>query len=379
MDYDRIDKLIMKYIIIIALIVLFVTNFNSIAGFGEVVFKAFGNIFLAIAVAYVINLIMSRLENLMAKSKNHIILKIKRPLSLLLSLLMIVLIFYALLNLVIPEFSKATSVLIEALPQYFNDIKNFLIKEFGDIPTIEKELSSLQIDWSGAFQKVLSVAASGIGNVLGTTYGIVTSIVGSLFNLVLVIVFSIYLLLDKDRFIGLYHRLASVYLPTKQKDKLTYVMTTFNKSFRNFITGQCIEAVILGTMCAIGMFILRMPYAVMIGTLVGTINTIPIIGAYIGGAMGWFLIFTVNPMQSIWFVIYLTLLQQFESNVIYPRVVGTSVGLPAVFILASVMVFGAIAGIPGMFVGIPIVAALYKMSKTYLAKEEALKISKLKN
>ena len=134
------------------------------------------------------------------------------------------------------------------------------------------------------------------------------------------------------------------------------------------------EAAILGSLCALGMTILHMPYPLMIGTLVGVINIIPMIGAYIGGAIGVFMVFTVNPITAIWFLIYLCILQQIESNLIYPRVVGSSVGLPGVYVMMTVIVFGSLAGILGMLFGIPIMASIYRLSKEYVAYAEKQKL-----
>ena len=168
-------------------------------------------------------------------------------------------------------------------------------------------------------------------------------------------------------------RLTKLFLSERNCKILNTSLTVIHQSLSSFIGGQCIEAIILGTLCAIGMIVLRLPYALMIGTLVGTINIIPIIGAYVGGAIGVFMVFTVSPSQAIVFLIYLCILQQIESNLIYPRVVGNSVGLPGVYVLGSVMVFGSLAGIPGMFLGIPIVASIYKLTRMYIESQEKKK------
>ena len=150
-------------------------------------------------------------------------------------------------------------------------------------------------------------------------------------------------------------------------------LNIINQTFSAFIGGQCIEATILGTLCTLGMIILRMPYPAMIGTLVGVINIIPMIGAYIGGAIGMFMVFTVSPIMSLWFLLYLCILQQIESNVIYPHVVGNSVGLPGIYVMMTVVIFGSLAGIPGMFLGIPTMASVYKIGVLYLSRKERLK------
>lgn len=370
MNYKQIDKMVMKYILIIAGLTIVIFNFHALLSYISVIIGAFSNIIFAAMLAYVINIIMSRIENLLDKINHPTIQKLKRPLSLLLSIVVILLVFYTLIRLIVPEFVKAMSVLTQVLPTYFNQLQSFLTDVFSGIPNLSASIEAIQIDWKSLFSNVLSFAGNGIGSVIDTTFNLVSLITNSLFNFLLIFIFSLYLLLDKERFKRLYYRLITIYLSKDQQNKLNQALSIIHQSFSSFIGGQCIEAVILGSLCTLGMIILRLPYAPMIGTLVGSINIIPIIGAYAGGAIGVFMVFTVSPQQAIIFLVYLCILQQIESNLIYPRVVGNSVGLPGVFVLASVMVFGTLAGIPGMFLGIPIVASIYKLSRLYIESKE---------
>lgn len=370
MEGKNIEKMIMKYLIIMTVLVLSVFNVSSILGVIAITLGAFSNIFLAMLVAYVINIIMVKIEELLARSNTTIMQKVKRPISLLLSLLIVVIIICVLILLVVPATLDSLNMLMNEMPKYFHKIQVFLLAIFENNASVTKAVELLEIDWKSLLQNIISILGGGVSSTLDTFLNILGTVVGSLFNLVLILVFSIYILLDKERFIGMYTRLTNLYLKTEKKKKVDMVLKIIHQTFSSFIRGQCIEAVILGTLCATGMFILRMPYPVMIGTLVGTINIIPIIGAYIGGAIGAVLVFTVSPPLAAVFLIYLVLLQQFESNVIYPKVVGTSVGLPGIYVLGSVMVFGALAGIPGMFFGIPTVASLYKLTNIYLSSKE---------
>ena len=358
------NNYIIKYIILIACLVLAIIKFDFILDFLLTVLNAFSNIILAAMLAYVINIIMSRIENLLSKVKIKWINKYKRVWSLILSLLIIVFVIHSLINLVLPEFFKAIQMLFSALPHYFTQLQNFLKEIFKNLPNLSNSIGSAQIDWKNVMSNILSFAGSGVTSILDTTFDLVYTITG---------IFAIYLLLDKDRFLRLYHRLSRLYLTEEKQYQLNRALHIIHQSFSSFIGGQCIEAVILSTLCVTGMFILHMPYALMIGILVGFINIIPIIGAYVGGAIGVFMVFTVNPMMAIGFLIFLVILQQFESNFIYPRVVGNSVGLPGIYVLASVMVFGTLAGIPGMFLGIPTVASIYKLAKIYVKKKEIQK------
>lgn len=371
MEKTEIEKLLRKYILIISLIVLAIIYFSNLLGFLGTLWLAFSNIVFAAMFAYVVNIVMSRIERLFGKIQHPIIKKLKRPISLLLSLALLGLIIYALINLVFPVIADAIGILINALPIYFTKTQDYLTNLFKNNPEILPLINHLEIDWKNLLENAISMLGNGLGNVVGTTINLIGTIAGSLFNILLVVIFAIYILFEKERFGNMYQRLAKLFLKPRIKEELDVTLKIVHQSFSSFIAGQCLEAVILGSLCTLGMVLLQMPYPLMVGTLVGTINIIPIVGAYVGGAIGMFMVFTVDPMLSLGFLVYLIILQQFESNVIYPRVVGNSVGLPGIYVLASVMVFGSLAGIPGMFLGIPTVASIYKLTKRYIAKKEA--------
>ena len=280
---------------------------------------------------------------------------------------------YFLITLVVPSLSEAIGVIVQVLPKYFENAQKFLVNLFENNPQLADSIGNLDIDWKNLIQSGINVLSTGVTNVVGTTFNVVTVIVNSVFNFVLMFIFAIYVLLEKERFVQLYHRLTKLYLSETVKRRMDKCLHIINQTFSAFIGGQCIEATILGTLCTLGMIILRMPYPAMIGTLVGVINIIPMIGAYIGGAIGMFMVFTVSPIMSLWFLLYLCILQQIESNVIYPHVVGNSVGLPGIYVMMTVVIFGSLAGIPGMFLGIPTMASVYKIGVLYLNRKERLK------
>lgn len=379
MNYRQIDKLIFKYIIIIAGLTVIIFNLRVFFSFIDMLIRAFSHIFWAIILAYVINIMMSKIEKYLKKVQNKIIIQLKRPISLFISIGLIVVICLSLIQLIVPEFLKAISVLTQTTPTYFNQLQDFLTNIFKNIPYLAQAIDSIEINWKNLFSNLLSFAGTGVGNFIGTTFNLVSIITNSLFNFLLIFIFALYLLLEKDRFIRLYKRLTNLFLSPYHQSKLNLTLTIIHQSFRSFISGQCIEAVILGLLCTLGMLILRLPYAPMIGTLVGTINIIPIVGAYIGGAIGAFMVFTVSLKQAFVFLLFLCILQQIESHLIYPKVVGNSVGLPGIYVLASVMVFGTLAGIPGMFLGIPIVASIYKLGRLYIRELEEKRMLHLKN
>ena len=213
--------------------------------------------------------------------------------------------------------------------------------------------------------------AQGTTGIFQTTVGILTAVANGLITLLLGFIFALYLLFGKERLAGQFHRLARIALKPRGLDGVYYVLRTLHRSFSSFIVGQCTEAVILGALCALGMSILRLPHAVVVGVVVGVSALIPVAGAYIGGIIGFFLVVMVSPMKALIFLIFLVLLQQVEGNVIYPRVVGSSVGLPGIWVLAVVIVGGGLMGVGGMLLGVPLASAVYRMLSDFVRRREA--------
>lgn len=178
--------------------------------------------------------------------------------------------------------------------------------------------------------------------------------------MVIGLIFAIYLLANKEKLAIQVKKLTTAYIPEHIRTVCTEFIRLFDQTLSNFIVGQCTEAVILGTLCALGMMILRLPYAMMTGVIVGVTALIPVVGAYVGAVVGGFMIFMVDPMKALVFVIFLLILQQLEGNIIYPKVVGSSIGLPGMWVLASVTLGGGLFGVVGMLMGVPLAATLYK-------------------
>ena len=214
--------------------------------------------------------------------------------------------------------------------------------------------------------QALAALRSGVGGTVSLVAGAASSIA----NLLIALVFAGYLLLGKERLAGQLGRVAHAYLSPEWEARVRYVVSVFDQTFHRFIVGQCLEAVVLGTLCALGMALLGFPYAVMTGTVVGATALIPVVGAYIGGAVGFLLVLTDSPVQALLFVVFLVVLQQLEGDLIYPRVVGSSIGLPGVWVLAAVTVGGGVGGILGMLLGVPTAASLYRLLAHDVARRE---------
>lgn len=371
MSHWNTDKKIWAYIFGIALLVLAIINMDVVVNGFQILWNACSVLVFGSMVAYVLNLIMVRVENILPDTTKY-----KNIISLIIALLVFVLLIYALINLVVPSLIDAFRVLFETMPTYFEKLQKFLMELFENNPQFVDMIESIDVNWKSLFQSGVSILTNGMGSVLDKTLSIVNVVINVVVNGALSIILAIYILMEKERFIGWYHRFTNLVMKPEKKKALTDILKITHQTFSSFIGGQCVEAIILGTMCAVGMFILRMPYPVMIGTLVGVINIIPMIGAYVGGAIGMFIVFTVNPVTSIFFLIFLCVIQQIESNIFYPRVVGKSVGLPGIFVMVTVVVGGSLAGVSGMFLGIPLVASIYKIAGIYFRKAEIAKENK---
>lgn len=317
-------------------------------------------LFIGCAVAYILNILMSFFERHYFKnSAKSIVKRSRRPVCLLASILTLISFIFLIVVLIVPQLISCVKLIFAELPNALDTLVSNLEKLHILPEDIIKLLSS--INWQSKINQIINVLTSGIGDVVGVVVDVATSVFSGIVTGFLSIIFAVYILLGKDK---LGHQITSLlkhYLRKKWYDKLMYTVDILDDCFHRYIVGQCTEAVILGILCAIGMWILRLPYAAMIGALIAFTAFVPVAGAYIGGAIGVFMIFSISPFKAVIFLIFLILLQQFEGNVVYPRVVGSSMGLPGIWVLAAVTVGGGVMGIPGMLLGVPIAAAIYKI------------------
>lgn len=296
--------------------------------------------------------------------------KSKRPLAIFLSLVLVLGIFTGVAFLVLPEIVDAVRLVAQSILSGI-DQATFLEEniDFSDFPFGEY-LEQINIDWVQLKLNLQEWTMSQKDVPLKQAAGTVSSMAIGFMNFFIGLVFSIYILANKEKLKTQIRRLIHAWLPEKLGVSLIHIVSICNVSFRNFIAGQATEAVILGTLCTIGMLILRLPYAPMVGALVGATALIPIVGAYIGAIVGAFLILTISPLKAFVFIIFLIVLQQFEGNLIYPKVVGSRVNLPAMWVLAAVTVGGNLAGPAGMLLGVPAASAAYELLKEATIKRE---------
>ena len=305
-----------------------------------------------VLLAFVLNVPMRGIENQLGKIKKR---GIRRALALTLTLLLILLVFYFLVSLLLPQ-------IVETVLALVNQAKGLIESnpEFKELLPNNETLQNM--DWAALVQKLSGyIGKGGISAIVSGAFNAIGSVYSGIFNGVIAVVFSMYCLARKEILASQAKRLAYAFLPEGLCDKAVRILRLTNQTFSNFISGQCLEAIILGCLFALAMYIFGMPYIPLVSVLIGITALIPIVGAFIGCVLGAFFILVDNPMQAFWFVIMFLILQQIENNLIYPRVVGKSVGLPGMWVLVAVTVGGALMGVFGMLLMIPIASVLYTL------------------
>ena len=318
--------------------------------------------------AYVVNILMGFYEKWYDKLfKVEIALKMKRIVCLIFAFLSLFGIVTLIINLVLPELINCIASFIRLIPGALQTVVDIVGEEqilemFPELKT-GFDFSSI----STQVEQLIRPILGGVGGAVDSIMSAVSSVFSVVVNVVIGLIFSLYVLLDKE---GLGRRcktLISTYL-AKPANKIFYVLDVLDDCFHSFIVGQCIEAVVLGSLCVIGMLIFQFPYAVMIGVFIGFTALIPIAGAYIGAGVGAIMILTVSPFQALQFLIFIVVLQQLEGNLIYPKVVGQSIGLPGIWVLTAITVGGGVLGVGGMLLAVPIFAAGYRLVREDVAR-----------
>ncbi len=320
-------------------------------------------------IAYIVNILMGFYErHYFPRSVKSAVIKSRRPVCLLSSFLTLIVLIALLSWLVIPELVACVELLIAKVPATINTLIDKIESTGYVSDDVIKALEG--IDWKARLEQIAGVVSTGIGDVVGTAINVVSSVFSGIVTAIFAVISSIYILTGKERLCRQFDRLMRRYMKKAVYDRSLHVICVVNDSFHKYIVGQCTEAVILGVLCAIGMVILRLPYATMTGAVVAFTALIPVAGSYIGAAVGAIMILTVSPMKALFFLIFIVVLQQLEGNLIYPRVVGSSLGLPAIWVLAAVTIGGGVMGIIGMLLGVPLASALYKLLREDVIKGE---------
>lgn len=369
-----------RILLIITFTVLLIWGVYNHKQLGEILLGLYSLIspfVIGLCIAYLVNVLLRPVENLwmklLNKRKGKWPEKLKRPLCLLLTILLVIGIILAIVLIIMPELRDSVASLIDMIPSYAEEVQHwwvslstFLDKYNVDLPEFDFKPD-----------KLIDILKDGGTVLFNTTASVAGSIVTAVMNFVIAFAFSIYVLAQKETLKRQSMKVLNAVMNPEKLDKLLNLLRLANKTFTNFITGQLTEAVIIGALCFIGMTIFRMPYAPAISVLVGFTALIPVFGAFIGTAVGAFLILLVKPIQAVWFVIFIIVLQQFEGNLIYPKVVGKSVGLPGIWVLVAVTVGGNAMGVMGMLISVPLCSVLYAVSRE--AVNNKLKMKRIKS
>ena len=365
MEKRKMDPRIVKYFLLAAVLVLGIRYFNVLLGGAGDLWSIASPLIAGCAVAYVLNIVMRKLEKLyFPNSGSRLAKRTRRPVCIVLSLVLIAAVIYLILRLVVPELIKAFAIIGQSIPVAFREVVDWLAENLDEFPQTGQMLENLQnlnVDWNSLWDSVINYLKAGIGGFLNSTVTLVGSLVGAVVNSVIALIFAIYILASKEKLADQLKRTVRAFVRPCWIERCKRILVTADRTFSSFIVGQVTEAVVLGSLCTAGMLIFRFPYAPMIGAFIGATALIPIVGAYLGAAVGAFMILTQDPLKALLFLIFIIILQQLEGNLIYPKVVGSSIGLPGMWVLAAVTIGGGVLGIPGMLLGVPSAATLYKL------------------
>ena len=370
MDLSKLSmKKIRELIIFTVLLVVALWKFEVVIDVLKTIWGIIFPFVLGGAIAFVINVPMSFLEKkIFGKTKdgNKVGKKLARPISLLLTIILAVGVIALVMFGVIPQLTRTMGSLMMSIANFIPQMQDW-IREFShNNQDIMKLVNQVQFNPDQAIKWGISILGSGAGNMMNTTMSAVGSIVSGFATFFIAFSFACYILFQKEKLYIQIRKIFFAFIPGKKAEAFLKICSLTYRTFANFLAGQCLEAVILGSMFVITLSILKMPYALLIGTLIAFTALIPIFGAFIGCALGCFLIFMVSPKQAVLFIIVFLILQQIEGNLIYPHVVGGSVGLPSIWVLAAVTIGGNLMGIVGMLVFIPIVSVIYTIFREFV-------------
>lgn len=359
-----------KYLILITFaIVLFTVmqNVSSVLSVLGMVFRLLTPFIMGLCAAFIFNVPLTFIEDrILVKLSNRFPVwrKLKRPVGILLTLCFVLGLVLALLLLIIPEIIKTFDIIANNMPGYLETAGKWVEDMAAKFEISIDNIQKIEIDWAQINSTVADFVKNGGASIFNTTLNVTTGILNGLVNVLMCLIFSIYILYHKESLARQIKKTVYAYLPERINKKTMEIGSLANRIFSNFVSGQMTEAVLIGVLCFIGMTILLLPYSVMISALVGFTALIPVFGAFIGTAVGAFLILMISPLQAVIFVIFIIILQQFEGNVIYPKVVGKSVGLPGMWVLLAVLVGGNLYGAVGMLVSVPLCSLLYSILRS---------------
>ena len=361
----------------VALVYLAIHYWGPVSAALGVLIGAAWPLLLGAGIAYVVNILMRFYEtHIFRKCNRPLFLKLRRGGCMVAAYLTILVIVGLIVGLIVPELIRAVQLVLNETPALIDRLYGELMKnpEIAQyLPNAEANLGELGADWQQLLTRVLEWLGGGWNGLMNSVVATVSGVFSGAVTLVMGFMFSFYILYGKEKLGRQVRRLMRTYLKPTWCERTFYVLNVLDDSFHRYVVGQCTEAVILGTLCMLGMLAFGFPYATMIGALVGATALIPIAGAYIGAGVGAILILTVSPVEALLFLVFIVVLQQLEGNIVYPRVVGSQLGLPALWVLAAITVGGNVMGIGGMLLAVPLTTAIYRLVRENVRKRELAK------
>ena len=359
--------IISTYIVVLAFLLLNIKSIGNILIQSISVLKPF---IIGIAIAFLINIPMKLFESklinpTLKKSKLKDIKTISRILSLILTLIILFIFISAFVNFVVPQLVKSTSSLVSKVPQYIDSLQTYIPNYLSHINISSSMHSSLLSGVEKVSNFVIKFANYFISNILSITFGVTSAIT----NFVIGFIIAIYILLSKEKLLIQCKKFAYAFLSESYAKKLIEISHLVSFKFSRFIAGQCMDGVILGTLCFIGMTIFDMPYAILVSCIIAIADLIPIFGTFIGSAIAAFIIFMVKPITALYFIIMIIIIQQIEGNLVYPFVVGNSIGLSSFWILVPIFIGSSTFGVLGILIGVPLFSVIYTLASRHINKK----------
>lgn len=370
-------KKLTRLLVLAAVLLLVLNHIQEVVGAIGLLLRVLSPFLLGSAIAFVLNVPMRQIEKGLfggnrAKSSSFA-KRMARPVSLVLTLLAVAVLLALFCLVLVPQMSDTMTSIAESAQTFIPQAQQWVVNTFEDNPQIMETLSSLEVNWDEIVRTVSKALQSGLSTVLSSGLNAAVSVVSGLVNFFIGLIFACYVLMQKEKLADQSRRLLTALLPAKKVKTLCRVASMSFTTFSSFIRGQCLEAVILGVMFVVAMSIFRLPYALMVGVLIAFTALIPVFGAFIGCALSALMILMVNPMQALIFIILFLVLQQIEGNLIYPHVVGNSVGLPSLWVLVAVTVGGSLMGVVGMLLFIPLASVGYALLRDWVNHRNALR------
>lgn len=368
----KLDIRVLSYLFVIFFLLLLYRYFDYFIAIFRLLMDVMAPLFIGALIAYLLNIIVVRLERSVLKKLKEKQAGLTRGASILSSIIIVVAVLYLIINLIVPQIATIISRLVSGIPVLVTQIQNFIME--SDTELLEKFVGdNLLADFNDLARQAIDFVSNSVNQLLASSIYLIGGATSGLFTFVIAFSFAMYVLATKERLKEQTRLLGVAFLPKRVYGHLSFLIQITNQTFSNFFVGQVTEAVILGSLCIIGMAIFRFPYAVTVGTFIGFTALVPMFGAWIGAAVGFVLIASQSFTQAWAFLIFIVILQQLENNLIYPKVVGTSIGIPGIWVLVAVTVGGGVGGIAGMLLGVPVLATVYQIITIITQKKLAEK------